>query len=318
MIESSGHAGRVRQIKIYLGKQFRLFLHEKDWKVLPMAAVIAFMVAYVVGKNMFLNMEGTKIGSLAFVCVCIWNGFFNSIQVVCKERPIIKREHRSGMHISSYLAAHLIFQALLCMLQVVISLVIYKLCGVRFPRQGVVTGNFFVDFFVTLFLITFASDMLALMVSCIVRTTMSAMTVMPFLLIVQLVFAGVAFPLHGFPDKLSNATISKWGVYAVCAQSNYNSLPTTLLDKELSMLEGTEWVQGILKDFELLDSEELEAAWGDVYSELEREVEEKMQVSAYDSSRKNVAKEWGILIAFAALYALIGMAALEFVDFDKR
>lgn len=307
VLDERKHVGRGGQIKIYLGKLFRIFIHERDWKVLPMSALIAFMVAYVVGKSMFVSMEGTKIGSLAFVCCCIWNGFFNSIQVVCRERSIIKREHRTGLHISSYIAAHMIYQAFLCILQVVISLAVYYFAGVRFPEEGLVTGSFIPDIIITLFLITYASDMMALMVSCIVRSTTSAMTVMPFLLIVQLVFAGVAFPLHGVPEKLSNATISKWGIYAVCTEANYNALPSSMIVKAIETFKGEPLVAEIL---DKLDKEERQ--------ELAKFAGQHMQVSGYDYMKHNILKEWGILLGFALLYALIGMIFLELVDHDKR
>ena len=312
------YPGRLEQTWIYLGKRFRIFLYENDWKVLPMAAIIACMVAYVVGKNMFVNMEGTKIGSLAFVCVCIWNGFFNSIQAVCKERQIIKREHRAGLHISAYLAAHIIYQIFLCLLQVAIALVIFKFMGVKFPTDAVVSGNFMLDIFITLFLITFASDMLALMVSCIVHTTTTAMTVMPFLLIVQLVFAGVAFPLSGIPSKISNATVSKWGIYAVCTESNYNNLPTNVLKKEWNLVKDSDLVAQITDFANSWDPQDAQELWEEVFEQLQVTVHEKMQVQQYDATKENILKEWGILLGFAALYVLIGTVFLEFIDHDHR
>ena len=57
------HPGRIRQVGIYLGKQFRFFINENDWKVLPMAAVIAGLVAMVIRKRFFVNMEGSLIAS---------------------------------------------------------------------------------------------------------------------------------------------------------------------------------------------------------------------------------------------------------------
>ena len=98
--EKQKHTERFGQILIYLGKLFRIFINENSWKLFPMAAIVSLIVASVC-NNVFVNMEGTQVGALAFACVCIWNGFFNSIQSICKERPIIKREHRAGMHISS-------------------------------------------------------------------------------------------------------------------------------------------------------------------------------------------------------------------------
>ena len=93
--------GRGSQIFIYLGKQLRFFVNQSDWKVIPMAAVIAALVSMVIRKKFFVTMEGSLIGGFALTCVAIWNGAFNSIQSVCRERAIIKREHRSGMHVSS-------------------------------------------------------------------------------------------------------------------------------------------------------------------------------------------------------------------------
>ena len=116
------HRDRLSQIPIYLGKQFRFFINESDWKVIPMAMVIAMLVAVVIRNRIFANMEGCIIGSFALTCVALWNGCFNSIQAICRERAIIKREHRSGMHITSYMASHMIYQFILCLIQTIVSL----------------------------------------------------------------------------------------------------------------------------------------------------------------------------------------------------
>ena len=128
-----GHRGRLFQIPIYLGKQLRSFVYMSDWKLFPMAAIIAALVSMVVRKDFFLTMEGTLKGCFALTCVAIWNGCFNSIQVICRERPIVKREHRSGMHITSYVISAMIYQALLCIGQTIVTLYVCKLSGVSFP-----------------------------------------------------------------------------------------------------------------------------------------------------------------------------------------
>ena len=142
---SGNHRGRLAQIPIYLGKNFRMFIYQTDWKVLPMSALIAGLIASVVGENMFVTMEGQFQCSLALTCVCIWNGFFNSIQSVCRERPIIKREHRAGMHISSYIAAHLIYQMFLCAAQALITVSVCKTIGIKFPTEGFITKWFLLE-----------------------------------------------------------------------------------------------------------------------------------------------------------------------------
>ena len=223
------HKGHIAQTVIYLGKLFRMFIFQSDWKVMPMAAVIAGLVCFVVGGNLFKTMEGTLLGTFALSCICIWNGFFNSIQVICRERPIIKREHRSGMHISSYIAAHMIYQAFLCLCQSYITLQICMIMKVSFPPLARITPWPVLDIGITLFLTTYAADMMALMVSAFVHNTTTAMTVMPFLLIFQLVFSGGFFQLDGFALKLCDFTVAKWGLTSLCAQADYNHLPMVSL-----------------------------------------------------------------------------------------
>lgn len=305
--ESSKHTERFGQIFIYLGKLFRIFINEKNWKVFPMAAIVAAIVACVC-NNVFVNMEGTQVGALAFACVCIWNGFFNSIQSVCKERPIIKREHRAGMHISSYIIANMIYQALLCLGQSLIQIVIYKAFGFPYPVNGPVSGSFVVDFFITLFLITYAADMLALMVSCIVKTTTAAMTVVPFLLILQLIFSGVAFELKGFADKVSQLMISRWGIRSICTVANYNSLHSISLYAAVNKLTT---IPEVMYVYKYIRNSEL---W-DIIGETSTK---NMMQDAYAFTLQNTLLEWGVLLGMAVFFAVIGLIFLEFIDRDSR
>ena len=236
------HTGRLSQIAIYLGKQLRFFINENDWKVLPMAAIIAGLVGMVIRKRFWLNMEGDLIGAFAIACVAIWNGCFNSIQSVCRERGIIKREHRSGMHISSYVAAHMIYQFLLCVAQTAITMFVFRQLDVQIPRMGggTVTNFAILDLGITFFLITYAADMMSLFLSSISRTTTGAMTLMPFILIFQLVFSGGVIPLPEWSRPLSNFTISNYGIKAVASISGYNELPMNAVWTTLSGMKGSE------------------------------------------------------------------------------
>ena len=236
------HRGRLAQTGIYLGKLLRMFVYQNDWKVLPMGAFIAAVVTFVVGANMFVTQEGTFNGAFSLTCVCIWNGFFNSIQVICRERPILKREHRAGLHITAYVASHMVYQLLLCAAQAAITLFICNLVGVKFPTQGVVTRWGVVDMGITLLLTIYAADMFALMISALVHTTTAAMTVMPFMLIFQLVFSGAFFNLEGFAQKLTSLTISRWGMESICASGRYNEQPMVTLWNTLFKFRNVEYM----------------------------------------------------------------------------
>ena len=307
------YKGRFGQTGIYFMKFLRMFVYQNDWKVLPIGAVIAAIVTLVVGKNLFVSQEGTSLGTFALVCVCIWNGFFNSIQVVCRERDIVKREHRAGLHITSYIGAHMLYQLILCILQAGVTVLIMIIVGVKMPVFGIITPWGILDIGITILLITYASDMMALMVSCIVRTTTTAMTVMPFLLIFQLVFSGGFFELTGIADVIKYATISHWGMDSLCAVGRYNELPMVSL---WNMLVG-------FKNLEVFGQKPLKEIL--VYME-ENDLRDQFLLwcgsyntdAAYATSVANMLTCWGLLLLLTIIFAVAAVIALKFIDRDKR
>ena len=273
------------------------------------------MVSMVVGKGLFLTMEGTLQGAFALTCVCIWNGFFNSIQVICRERPIIKREHRAGLHMTSYVCAHLIFQMILSAVQVGITIMVCRLSGMHFPEKGLMTEGtegFIVELFITLFLITYASDILALMISAIVRNTTAAMTVMPFMLIVQLVFAGY-FSIPNMLREVTDLMISKWGTQGICALGNYNDLPAVLIWNRMKAAGNVD-LGGVMTLSELMNIVEENGLRDRVQYELGK----ASQNASYVSTPENLMACWAHLLVFAAVFAFITVVFMEFIDRDRR
>ena len=344
-IKDIKHKGRIYQTGIYLGKFFRMFIFQNDWKVMPIAALIAGLVALVMKNGLFTTMEGTLLGSFAIACICVWNGFFNSIQNVCRERAIVKREHRSGLHISSYITAHTIYQAFMCLMQTIITLFVLAKMGVNFPQEpkGLVTGNIMLDLGITIFLTTFAADMMSLLVSSFVRNTTTAMTVMPFLLIFQLVFSGGFFSLPDSITFLTDYTITKWGLTATCAQGQYNDLPMTALWKSMKKMRNGSITAGQLKTFMLSspdfsedpemvillnsipDDKEIqfdefitviESQSGGYY--IEKKSGEFNQEEKYASEPAVIIQCWQMLAIQILIYVGVATAALEFIDKDKR
>ncbi len=273
---------RVGQVGIYLKKNFRLFFNEKGWGFVVFALIISLIVSSIVGDDMFETYDSTKSGFFTILSACIWIGIFNSIQKVCKERDIIKHEHRSGMHISSYIISHVIHQGIICFAQSIIML-ICCLMFIDFNDTGIIFGNPIIEYFITIFLVIFSSDVMGLAVSSIVKTPNTAMTVMPFILIIQLIMSGVLFELDGIAKKIANLTISKWGMEAMGSIGNLNddSLPL-----KMSL----------------------------VFPNVTRlEVED-----AYDPTTEHLLKVWLVLLLFIVIFTLISIIALEFVDHDKK
>ena len=216
----------IKQFKTYVKKFFKLFISEKGWISLLFCVVISTLLAYVTKDDMFVYRFETESGCFALVSACIWIGIFNSIQSVCKERKIIQHEYYSGLKLSSYILARAFFEMILCFTQAILMLLICYFT-MDFPEAGFVTQEFYLDMFIVFFVLLTVSDFLGIMVSSICKTTTVAMTVVPFLLILQLVFSGVLFEIDGDIGRLADITISKWGMEILGTISNINGLPYT-------------------------------------------------------------------------------------------
>ena len=126
------------------------------------------------------------------------------------------------MSAASYIASHFLFQFMLCFAQSIIILVIYW-NRIDFPKDGLIFSSSMPEYLITIFLLLYTADALALIISSIVSTSVVAMTIMPLILILQLVMSGVLFELSDAADKVANTTISKWGMAAMGSIGNLNN-----------------------------------------------------------------------------------------------
>lgn len=233
------NASYFKQTQVYFKKITRIAIREKAWKFIVFAAIIALIVGIVVSENMFSNFETTKSGFFTLASACIWLGIFNSIQSICKEHDIIRSEYRQGMKLSSYISANIMWQAVLSFVQ---SILIYVVCIIfSFFSEEVSDGvvmNAYIEYFITIYLLTFGSSCLGIMVSSISGNPTTAMTIMPFVLILQLIMSGVLFELGDGSEIVANITFSKWGMSAFSATADLNSIEhameITFLDKGMN------------------------------------------------------------------------------------
>ena len=222
----------ILQIKIYTRKFLRTLKKESIISIF-IGIIITFVVMFVTSENMFFKFEGTKSGLFSLICVCIWIGIFNSIQLVCREKnDIVKDELDKSLKASSYMAAHFIYQFFLCAIQSVIVFIIFYMSMVLGDKGDI--GNP-LAYLITIFLIMYASDAMAFVISSAVPNPIVAMTIMPLLLLIQLVMAGVLFELEGAASVVANFTVSKWGMSAFGMIGDITSLPSAVKDKLIDM-----------------------------------------------------------------------------------
>ena len=269
-----------RQLRIYIGKCFRLFINEKKWTVFLSTLVIDLLLLLVLDKEkMFIEYLDTRTGLFAIACACIWVGLFNSVQSVCGEREAVKHEHMaSNLSLSAYICAHLIYEVFICVIEALLT----EAVMVGYFREAVKNSIFSpVDLFLSLFLLMFAADTLGLLISSMSRTSEFAMTVMPFVLIVQLVLSGFIFDVKGIAKAASMMTLSKWGMRALCVSSRINQYPP----------------------------EEIQSYEFGIYAQ---------NINEYNTGGARILMLWLILLLFAAVFSCLSVAVLQLVDKDKR
>lgn len=188
-----------------------------------MTAGIVIITCYAVRKDVFDVFVATKSCLFSVLMCSIWSGLFNSIALFFSERDYLPDDLNKFLHVHTYVAANFMIQLFLCCVEAMISAVIFSLFF-DFDTAGVVTGNRCIDFFLAFFLITMSADMLGFLVGMMINSITSIMTVIPIILIAQLLLSGCLFDLDGALDGAANFTTARWGFYSLGAIADLNRL----------------------------------------------------------------------------------------------
>lgn len=185
--------------------------------------LIAVLIKLVADEEVFEVFEPTKQILFTFSCSGIWIGIFNTIQEICKERAILKREYMSNLRLSAYVLSKYVMQFFVSLLQTVIFVGLFLLFMGNVPSEGVLLPGA-VEIFMTMWLTIYASSAMGLLVSSVMKNGDRAMAVSPFLLIIQLLFSGILFSLDGASRLISYLTVSRWSVEGLGNVVNLNNL----------------------------------------------------------------------------------------------
>ena len=193
--------------------------------VLP---ILSAIVIIMVGKEeAFLNYEATQVNIFSIVCAVIFIGIFNSIQDVCNERNILKREYMTNLRLDAYICSKLITQFVICSFQtLIITIMFFR--NFDFPLQGIVFYSSAIDGYVTILLLMVASAMTGIFISSIVRSAEVANLVAPIVILLQIVFSDNLTDLKGTLEKISYFMLSRWGMSGLSAISRLNEQKSTI------------------------------------------------------------------------------------------
>lgn len=217
-----------KQLLVLITRYLELIWNDKQRLFLLMIqpVAISFLLAIVAEDDTFIKYEGTKSIMFALSCSGIWIGMFNTIQEVCKERPILKREYMGNLKLWNYILSKYIVQGLICLVQATLLTVIFLALMEHSAKAGLYFAKPGYEIWITMILTIYASAAMGLIVSSLVKNGDRAMAIAPFVLIIQLLFSGVLFDLSGAALQISKVTVSRWAMECLGNITNLNALPS--------------------------------------------------------------------------------------------
>ena len=196
--------------------------------IMLQAPLLALLISFVADGNQFYDYKITKSLLFALSCSAFWVGILNSIQEICKERNILKREYMTGMRLDAYIVSKIIVMAIVCAIQSFMLTSVFAM-AVGLPRHGVLMGAYS-ELLITTFLTALSASATGLFVSSLFRNADRAMTVAPLLLMPQLLFSGLIFELDGASKIISFIAVCRWSVEGYGTTADLNTLDTITKD----------------------------------------------------------------------------------------
>jgi hypothetical protein len=149
---------------------------------------------------------------LMLAASAIWFGAINAAKEIVKELPVFRRERLAGLRVAPYLASKFVVLAALCLVQTLALLGIVW-WRVELPSSGAIMWGP-LELWITLNLAALAALGLGLVISAWMNNADRATSLVPILLIPQLIFVGG--PGTGTAGRwLSYVMISHWAVEAM-------------------------------------------------------------------------------------------------------
>ncbi|WP_328337683.1 FHA domain-containing protein [Streptomyces violaceus] len=171
------------------------------------------------------NGTATTVLLILAVGAC-FAGAANSVRELIKERVIYERERATGLSRSAYLMSKVFVLGMITVLQGLLVGVI-GFSSREIPEEGLIFGSAtLVELSVPIMALGFTSMMFGLIISSLVKTAEKTMPLLVMFAIIQVVFTGCLFTLHGSVgvNQFSFLMPSRWAVAASGATLDFNKI----------------------------------------------------------------------------------------------
>ena len=170
--------------------------------LLAQAPIIAVLVALI-----FSELELSVLFLMTISAV--WFGTNNAAKEIVGELPIYKRERMFNLRIFPYVLSKILVLSFFSILQIMAFVgIVYAFVG----TEELAIINYW-GYVGIMFYLSFSASLLGLLVSAMVSNTEKVMTVIPIVLIPQIMLAGVISPIpeESVVEAVSYTMLSRWG-----------------------------------------------------------------------------------------------------------
>lgn len=182
------------------------------WAVLAPHSLVPAMA----GVDLTMTAPRAVTVTVFLTISATWLGTANAVREIVKERAILARERSAGLSLNAYVASKAVVLGSLILVQGCLLTAIA--CARQLPpAHGAVISWGLGELMVTTALTGLAAVGLGLLVSALVKTPDKAMTVLPLVLVAELVLSGAWGSVTSIPgmSQLSDLTGAHWGVKAI-------------------------------------------------------------------------------------------------------
>lgn len=160
-----------------------------------------------------------------FTCAGLWVGLSGAIQEIVKEQEVYSRERLVNLGILPYLASKFTILGGLALIQTILTVIVIAL-GFKHPEPS--TMPWLLGVTITTFLTLFSSLSLGLLVSAATNNSGQANTLVPLILLPQIIFSGVLFKMQGFGEYVAWLMLGRWSVGVYGSLVNVNQMSEKL------------------------------------------------------------------------------------------
>jgi ABC transport system ATP-binding/permease protein len=246
------------------------------------APIIAFLTYLVVGAKLPRDFPYFVLG-----LVSIWFGTSIASREIIRERAVYTRERMVNLRLFPYVGSKLFVLASIVSVQCAMLFICFKF----FHYTGLMSlPGWAVPQFIVMIIGSLVGIALGLFISAIVRTSEMATSLVPLILIPQIIFCGLVGVPQGTAKAVGAIMPATWAFDGLkqFSSSKTDALALDTLDEEGSDPEGENKGRGLFKHYEDINDQNIEHARDDV-AQYKKDAEKDLK--EYENKMKDYVED---------------------------